>query len=124
MTDNGIPTIRIRIGDEDLVLDPKRLSAGDTRLVRTATGKPFAWWLNQFGDDTADIDVIAVLIWIARRHAGERSPDGTGPLDLETVEASLSWGTMDRVEITFGDEDSGTEEDAEDPTGTSDEESS
>jgi len=98
-------TIRIRFDGIEYVLDPSRISAADTRRVRTETGKSLRWWMER-PEDEQDLDVVAVLVWTARRHAGDKDPGTDHPISLSTIENSLSFGNFDdRVEILVGDDE-------------------
>lgn len=61
------------------------ISALDAAALRRATGMSFAAVMRAAQDD-ADIDVVAALIWLARRQNGEEH------LTYETVAADLDYG--------------------------------
>lgn len=62
--------IAITVDDKRYVLHTADLGPKDTMSVRSATGMSLRRVLELSGEDP-DIDIIAVIVWLARRHSGE-----------------------------------------------------
>jgi hypothetical protein len=60
---------RVTIGPDVHVLRTADLGPGDDHMVRRITGRPLSQYLTA---DTFGLDSVAVIIWMARRKAGEK----------------------------------------------------
>jgi hypothetical protein len=80
------------------------LTAMDSLACRQQTGMPFAGILEAFGT-APDIDLVAAVMWLARRVKGERT------LSFEAVASELRYGDVLDIEV----EDVGPEEVGADP---------
>jgi hypothetical protein len=64
------PHITVSVDGVKYSLFPQELSARDTTDVRRATGMSFRFLMEAAGKDP-DLDVVAAVVWLARRQAGE-----------------------------------------------------
>ncbi len=65
--------LRVTVGDQAYTVYEGEVSALDTLAVRQQTGVSFQGWLNIWAGGDGDYDAAAVVVWLARRLAGERT---------------------------------------------------
>lgn len=89
--------IRITFAGRTATLWPNRLGANDAQMVRKQVGMSLRELLDTLGDSEAiDIDIVAALIWLARRQSGEPR------LRFDHVAPTVSYGSAtDELEIEF-----------------------
>lgn len=73
--------------------------AADVIALRRATGHSFRGLLSLLNDDM-DIDVLASVVWLARRAEGERS------LTFDEVASQITYEDIDEEPATVDDEES------------------
>ena len=89
------PIVRVTVGDDTYDIDFGALTAPDAKEFRKAVGIPLAAVLS--GAQDGDIDVIAGLVWLARR---KDEP----ALTYEQVAATISYlTTIDFEQVTEAD---------------------
>jgi hypothetical protein len=88
--------ITITVDGTEYRLNLADLGAPDTVAVRQATGHPLRWWQAQFADggSDADIDAIAVYVWLSRRRSGEPR--------LAFVDVLETLDYASKLEVDFG----------------------
>lgn len=74
----------IRVDDVEYAVRPDEITAMDASTIRRAVGMSFRALMEAAQADP-DIDVIAALVWMARRQAGEPN------LDYATVAAEIRY---------------------------------
>lgn len=77
-------TLRFRVDEREYVLRPDEINAIDANACRREVGVSVRALMQQAQVD-ADIDVIAALVWLARRQGGEPS------LAFRDVAAALTY---------------------------------
>lgn len=98
--------VKIRVGDEWYFFDRSRCSGEDILTLRKKTGFSVQRVMDLFQEDP-DNDLIAIVVWLARRQGGERT------LQLDDVLRSITYAT--ELDITTGTEDANESLDPDDP---------
>lgn len=80
------PDIVVKVDGTDYAVRADEISAVDASLLRRQTGMSVRAVM-QAADDDPDIDIVAALVWLARRQAGE-----TG-VRFEDVAAEITYGS-------------------------------
>jgi hypothetical protein len=93
---NDFPVVRISVDDRDYDLPLGEVTSNIAREVRQAAGRSLSKVIAEAETD-GDIDTIAVLVFAARRVAGEQ-------VTFAEVESSISYGSGFGVEMGEGDD--------------------
>lgn len=80
--------VTIGVDGQPYTLRLGEMTAALVRELRAETGRSFTTFMGDLGGSDPDLDVIAVIVWLARRQAGET-------VTLADVEAGLTYGNVD-----------------------------
>ncbi|MCP5026538.1 MAG: hypothetical protein GY929_09665 [Actinomycetia bacterium] len=96
--------IRATYDGTTIEFDLAMVGARQAMAIRSATGTPWSGWLETFGDlGTADIDSIAVLLYVGRLLNGET-------VTFDEVAEGLTY--LSAVEFEFVEDDDAPGEDS------------
>jgi hypothetical protein len=95
------PVLPFRLGDRRYKIKPNEITANLTRECRAETGySPMQ--LFSMLDPRMDLDVVAALIWLARRQGGEPALLRRGRVTvrlLTDVEEGLTYDSLNDLEL-------------------------
>lgn len=94
--------VRFAVGEQVYAVRLGDLSALDSLAFRKEVGIPFAQALSLAEADEFDVDLLAALMWMARRVAGER--------DLTFNEVASEVGYSDLFSVTAAEAETGDED--------------
>lgn len=96
--------LRLTIDGQEYVVRAGDLTALDSRELRRQVGMSFTGLMSAFQSDP-DIDLIAAVVWLARRIKGE-------VVTYEAVAGDMGYDVLDTIEFAEADAE---EADASDP---------
>ncbi len=102
------PVVTLKVDDTEYVLRLDEISAADVMLCRRTTGRSLQS-LMRAADEDPDVDVIAVLVWLARRQAGESKLAFDDVLAEITYQAEIGVDDDEPSDAADQDDDPGEE---------------
>lgn len=95
------PVLPFRLGDRRYVIKPNEITASLVRECRAETGYSPAELFGML-DPRMDLDLVAALIWLARRQGGEPALLRRGRVTtrlLTDVEEGLTYDSLNDLEL-------------------------